>query len=436
MTPQLPFNPNLKQLRHQAKDLLKAHRNRNASCCQVLRHLRQFEHSSDDEVLSSRVSLVQVQFALAMAYGFEDWPRLRAHVQTLRATEGAREGQVILHDAVGQLMQVRHLIEDYEQPHLDIEMRCVCMRAAGWPDVDYDTLMAVSGASLLFGYDHKDVAPAYAFTAIGLDERIAQATGYESQWVEFEDAEDAWALVKQTIDAGTPVKGHCEGYYVVIMGYEDASSREERKVFSVTNLTDEAWWDWKQFLWRVGDRDTQHKISRHTKEVVIADEKDIALRVLKDAVGWSVNAPEAVREKMSNAKLGLEGISAYADDIADAAGKPADYFASYWRGCYAINPQWTARNSTAVYLGRLGSTNVLSPKANQHVLAAAKHYKSAYGAWQEYDRFLGHKVPEKERTDAWNNRGSRLAGAEAVRKALDHEEDAIGELDRALVAMA
>lgn len=77
---QLPSNPSLKHLRLEAKSVLKAHKGKDISCCKVLRHLRQFKDKPDDEILKAKVSLQEVQFALAMKYGFKNWTELKRHV--------------------------------------------------------------------------------------------------------------------------------------------------------------------------------------------------------------------------------------------------------------------------------------------------------------------------------------------------------------------
>ncbi|KKK50331.1 hypothetical protein LCGC14_3126080, partial [marine sediment metagenome] len=80
MTSSLPPKPSLKQLRNQAKDLLKAHRQGEASCCRVLHRLKQFEGRADTEILAGRLSLVEAQYALALDYGCKSWGQLREAV--------------------------------------------------------------------------------------------------------------------------------------------------------------------------------------------------------------------------------------------------------------------------------------------------------------------------------------------------------------------
>jgi uncharacterized protein len=67
--PALPVHANLEQLRHQAKDLLRAAR---AGDADALRRIN---------VVSDRAQLVSAQLALAREYGFPSWRRLKSEVE-------------------------------------------------------------------------------------------------------------------------------------------------------------------------------------------------------------------------------------------------------------------------------------------------------------------------------------------------------------------
>jgi type IV pilus assembly protein PilB len=82
MTRQLPSKPSIEQLRNQAKDIHKAHKNGEHSCCAVLRNLHQFKDKPDEEILKTEVGLQEIQFALAMEYGFKNWNELKASAGT------------------------------------------------------------------------------------------------------------------------------------------------------------------------------------------------------------------------------------------------------------------------------------------------------------------------------------------------------------------
>jgi len=80
MTKSLPPKPSVKFLKLEAKSILKAHKNGDSSCCDILRHLHQFKGKSDEEILNAQTSLQEVQFALAMEYGFKSWGDLKKYV--------------------------------------------------------------------------------------------------------------------------------------------------------------------------------------------------------------------------------------------------------------------------------------------------------------------------------------------------------------------
>ena len=83
MSRSLPPRPSLDQLKHQAKDALKSHRAGDALGCAVLRHLPSLSAATDAQLLAARVTLVDVQFALALEYGFDNWQALRRHLEKL-----------------------------------------------------------------------------------------------------------------------------------------------------------------------------------------------------------------------------------------------------------------------------------------------------------------------------------------------------------------
>ncbi len=73
----LPSRPSLDQLKHQAKDLLKAHHAGDPSACPVLRRLPHLASASPADILAAKITLSNVQFALAQDYGFANWAELK-----------------------------------------------------------------------------------------------------------------------------------------------------------------------------------------------------------------------------------------------------------------------------------------------------------------------------------------------------------------------
>ena len=89
MTKSLPERPSLEHLKQEAKALLKSFRNGAPECLPILRNLTRFAEKSDAEVLASELALADVQYALALEYGFESWDKLRTH--TMRKEETGTE---------------------------------------------------------------------------------------------------------------------------------------------------------------------------------------------------------------------------------------------------------------------------------------------------------------------------------------------------------
>jgi hypothetical protein len=94
MSKSLPSTPNLRYLKEESKDILKAHKNSDASCCGTLRHLRQFKRKSDEDILKTKVTLQDVQFALALEYGFRGWTDLKRFVEHVEKTNAKTEEEL------------------------------------------------------------------------------------------------------------------------------------------------------------------------------------------------------------------------------------------------------------------------------------------------------------------------------------------------------
>jgi hypothetical protein len=82
---QLPENPDLRHLKDQAKDLLKA---------------------------GQAKSLARAQFQIARQYGFANWPKLQAHVESLQLA-----GQLKLAIDANDLEEVKHLMTRHPELH-------------------------------------------------------------------------------------------------------------------------------------------------------------------------------------------------------------------------------------------------------------------------------------------------------------------------------
>src|SRR6516225_1773508 len=90
-------NPDIDQLKRQAKELLEAYR---ASAAEAVAEVTAYHRTADPETFA----LHDAQFVLARSYGFESWPKLKAAVDGVTAAK--------LYDAVesADLDTVRELL--------------------------------------------------------------------------------------------------------------------------------------------------------------------------------------------------------------------------------------------------------------------------------------------------------------------------------------
>ena len=89
-TRRLPEQPSLEQLRNQAKDLLRDYRAGDAAAAA---EIGRFERNPDPATFA----LNDAQRALARAYGFESWPKLKAFVDGVtvrRFAEAVQAGDI------------------------------------------------------------------------------------------------------------------------------------------------------------------------------------------------------------------------------------------------------------------------------------------------------------------------------------------------------
>ena len=82
----LPSNPNLRQLRNQAKDLWRAFKSQELDAALRFRQsLPQLAGLSDEDIFGAKLGLKDAQRALAAEYGFDDWEALKRHVESVTA---------------------------------------------------------------------------------------------------------------------------------------------------------------------------------------------------------------------------------------------------------------------------------------------------------------------------------------------------------------
>jgi type IV pilus assembly protein PilB len=82
----IPTNPSVRFLQKEAKDILNTHKAGNKSCCPTLRYHFRFSRASDADILGAKLTLQEVQHALALDYGFKSWKELKGKVEAESTT--------------------------------------------------------------------------------------------------------------------------------------------------------------------------------------------------------------------------------------------------------------------------------------------------------------------------------------------------------------
>jgi catechol 2,3-dioxygenase-like lactoylglutathione lyase family enzyme len=96
--------PNLENLRKQAKQYLRWHRDRHYPVAARIRAvLPRFRGLTDQQVLAAAFKLSDAQELVARSQGFESWEALRKGVQTMPGTEMPTDPRPVLLDAEPQL---------------------------------------------------------------------------------------------------------------------------------------------------------------------------------------------------------------------------------------------------------------------------------------------------------------------------------------------
>ena len=434
MSPSLPARPSLEQLKKQAKDLVKGGAGGDPAACETLRRLRRFRRASDAEVRVAEVALHEAQFALAMGYGFTSWAELKTFVESAAPPE-----QVPTVTPEGKVLEyVRAVFERERDP---LYQRCemwalmLLLHSAGRTDVDYATLMAVSGWSGQFVYVPAPDWPSFVPPGPTVEKACA-AVGFEVETAVPETPEETVDFVAESVDMGRPV---------MVPFYEEAlfngygSSPEGPTVhFLCMPFADKgAWWGPEELRTKWWDKSLGRRLRRLGEAVEPKDPTDVAVETMESLVRLATE-DYWTNERAPDALTGLRAMERYAEDIADVGkGMQKDeddtsFFERGW-GCYAVYPQWTARECTARYLTEVAP--LFDAPVSDRVRRAAEAYRGAYGHWREWERHLGRSKELGGYDERWADPERRQDGVKAVRKTIAAEREALESVRGALDAL-
>jgi hypothetical protein len=434
----------LEHLRKEAKAVFAAQKASRIDGCRQLRLLGRLSKLGEGELLAADVSLQDAQMAVALDYGFPSWAALKQAVEAASAEkadasrDSGRDSSVCAR--AGRLF--KQLQNDPLYQRSQIWALMVAMRAMGHDDADYCDLMAISGWAGQFIYSAKPDGPTFIEPGPTVS-RACAAMGFALDQARPGSADEAFDYILQACAADQLVLGeHLE--FGLFVGF-DGSDEPKLRYVVCPFFNDGVWWTREQFAQTWWDGAPGDKrLFRLTGLVAPKDPAAVAVETLHELVRLATENywTDWRKRAAPNATTGLRGIEQYAADLADVSRSMQDenesnsqtcFFDRGW-GCYAIYPQWTARECSARYLDGLAGR--YAGAAQAHIRQAARGYRAAYRAWQHWAQHLGRVSGGNDAYDRhWADPDHRRAGSEAVREALDHERRAVGSVERALNAM-
>ncbi len=221
----LPAHPNLEYIKKQAKQLLAAQRHGMAQCCSFFRCLHRFASSSDQEILSAKVTLAEAQFVLAMHYGFSSWAKLVEEVRS-RPSGDAKSLEAVVE---------RSGVEIPEYAGAGVPLAVVAALNHAGIEIDFMEFAAASGWAFSFGYRYEDISPAFMAVRGNPESNgpmevfafLPKQLGFDYEMARTqEDHDKLWSFVKRQVDAGTPIMSeHMDGG--LITAYRDREGQRQ-----------------------------------------------------------------------------------------------------------------------------------------------------------------------------------------------------------------
>ncbi len=221
----LPPKPSLVQLKKQAKDILRAHKNQDPACLPIVRRLRQFARQDDGDVFAGPLALNDVQLALAIYYGYDGWTNLKRRISNLE--DEARTPELTKDSGAACI----HGLETmdwggsfYRRQDSYMAVLSAVLRCAGRAR-SFEEVMGISGGA--FDLTVADgLCPSAGRVSGETIARAHQAFGLSQERIELQEGKNMAGVerlrqaVVESIDRGLPVI-YMDGENSLIVGYKD-----------------------------------------------------------------------------------------------------------------------------------------------------------------------------------------------------------------------
>ena len=364
MSSTLPPRPDFTQLKHQAKDLLRAHERRDASACPMLRRLRRFISDDNDAILAAPLALHEAQYALAMEYGFASWNALKRHVEKMtgRPSPVRREK-----DRTYVTGLEKHSIGCKDE-HDNSVIACIAgvMATMGEEELTYEYLMGVSGAAFKVQMHQPNWCPSAACAECGYDcvPGAMAVTGYRLTWIATqrngqalpEGVAQAAPAIAASIDRGIPVIFGSEESGLVV-GYRADGQRVLRPYMREEGYVDTDQWSWRTGIIEPAD--------------LPMDRREVVVNSLRLAVTL------AKTERFGNYLSGLAALEHWSQALLDDSRfdslTPDNWFPIAHGNGYCYPCLWSARFNAEKYLR--GVADDYEDPVRGRLLELAGHYQ-------------------------------------------------------------
>ena len=287
VSPTIPPNVCLRQLKKQAKDLVKAHNRGEADVCSLLRNLKRFATASDREILAAEILLNEAQYALALHYGFTSWNALKAHIDALDAEIQAHPIQT---DPDGGRVILGFETLDWggspqRRANSTMEVFAAILRAMG-QDMPYERLMGLSGQAFRIQVAREAFCPSAACAGPGFntEKTATHATGCPITWWEVEhakgrpDTDGLRRAIVESIDRGIPAL-YVNEETSLLVGYRDNGKSLILRDYFNCNAPNSGYSKAERQPWSVGI--VHPKPAPPDYEKTVADSLRLALRLAR-----------------------------------------------------------------------------------------------------------------------------------------------------------
>jgi hypothetical protein len=365
----LPATPSLEHLKKQAKQLLAAQRRGMPQCCPILRRLHRFAGSSDEEILSAKLTLAEAQFLVAMHHGYASWPKLLDDVRS-RLAAGANSLAAVVR---------RSKVEIPEYAGAGVPLAVVAALNHAGIEMDFMEFGAASGWAFSFGYCYEDISPAFMAVrgnpeADGPMEVFAflpKQLGFDYEMTRTEvEHNRLWSFVKRHVDAGAPVMSeHMDGG--LITAYRERNGQQQL-FFDGTVVPG----------WIDVDKLQPYAVYSLVKQRDPKPRDQIRRLALKRAVAFG----EA--DDWKGTPQGTVALRTYLADVLDETKSFSD--TEEWF-CWATFERLMARRCSEVWLR--SSAEHLDGDARALVAEAADNYGEAFRCYDRYLSEVGAGAP-------------------------------------------